>query len=310
MADYVAYFNGDYLPFSQVKIDPLDRGFLVGDCVFDVARTFNGKSFRMREHVDRLYRSLKYVRIDPGLTPDEMERISEEVISRNEHLRADVGDYQLWQFVTRGRGRWAHKAGPPAVGVCTRQTGFVRYADLYDRGAHGVVVRTRSFNPDALDPKVKNFSRMNFNLAELEASDVDPEGWPILLDGRGNLTEGVGYNLFLVTDGVIKTAGDRSVLQGVSRGMVFDLARELGITVSEEDLQPYDLYTADEAFFTSTSPCVLPVTRVDRRPIGDGKPGQTVKRLLQAWSETVGVDIVAQAKYYAQKETLESRKGS
>ena len=266
MADYVAYFNGEFMPFSQVKIDPMDRGFLVGDCVFDVARTFNGKSFRMREHVDRLYRSLKYVRIDPGLTPDELERISEEVISRNEHLRADVGDYQLWQFVTRGRGRWAHKAGPPAVGICTRQMGFVRYADLYDTGAHGVVVRTRSFNPDALDPKVKNFSRMNFNMAELEASDVDPEGWPILLDSRGNLTEGVGYNLFLVTDGVIKTAGDRSVLQGVSRGTVFDLAKELGIPVSEEDLQPYDLYTADEAFFTSTSPCVLPVTRVDRRP--------------------------------------------
>ena len=100
------------------------------------------------------------------------------------------------------------------------------------------------------------------------------------------------------------------MLQGVSRGTVFDLAKELGIPVSEEDLQPYDLYTADEAFFTSTSPCVLPVTQVDRRPIGDGKPGPTVHRLLQAWSETVGVDIVAQAKYYARKETLESSKGS
>src|SRR5262249_61653792 len=101
-----------------------------------------------------------------------------------------------------------------------------------------------------------------------------------------------------------------SGLKGYSRATVFDLAKELGFTVSEEHLQPYDLYTADEAFFTSTSPCVLPVTRVDRRPIGDGNPGPTVKRLLQAWSETVGVDIVAQAKYYAEKETLESRKGS
>ena len=104
MADYVAYFNGEFVPFSQVKIDPLDRGFLVGDCVFDVARTFNGKSFRMREHVDRLYRSLKYVRIDPGLTSDELERISEEVISRNEHLRADVGD-QRRRRCERGPGR-------------------------------------------------------------------------------------------------------------------------------------------------------------------------------------------------------------
>jgi branched-chain amino acid aminotransferase len=113
-----------------------------------------------------------------------------------------------------------------------------------------------------------------------------------------------------VSGGAIRTAGDRGVLQGVSRGMVFDLAKELGIPVFEEDLQPYDLYTADEAFFTSTSPCVLPVTRVDRRPIGDGKPGPTVKRLLQAWSEVVGVNIVEQAKHYAHKETLESRKGS
>ena len=142
MADYVAYFGGQWLPFSEVKIDPMDRGFLVGDCVFDVARTFNGKSFRMKAHVDRLYRSLKFVRIDPGLSPEEMEHISEEVISRNEHLRADVGDYQIWQFVTRGRGRWAHKAGPAVVGVCTRQIGFSRFAHLYSAGAHGVIVRT------------------------------------------------------------------------------------------------------------------------------------------------------------------------
>jgi len=310
MADYTAYFCGEFVPFSQVRIDPLDRGFLVGDCVFDVARTFNGKSFRMRGHVDRLYRSLRYVRIDPGLSPDEMERISEEVISRNEHLRADVGDYQIWQFVTRGRGRWAHKAGPPAVGVCTRQVGFSRFAHLYREGAHGVIVRTRSFPADALDPKVKNFSRMNFNLAELEASDVDPEGWPILMDSRGSITEGVGYNVFIVTDGVIRTAGDRGVLQGVSRGMVFDLGKELGIPVVEEDLQPYDVYTADEAFFTSTSPCVLPVTRVDRRPIGSGAPGPVVGRMLRAWSEIVGVDIVAQAHHYAPLERLESRAGS
>src|SRR3972149_5115905 len=146
MADYTAYFCGEWMPFSQVRIDPLDRGFLVGDCVFDVARTFNGKSFRMREHVDPLSPALRYVRIDPGLSPDEMERISEEVVSRNEHLRADVGDYQIWQFVTRGRGRWAHKAGPPAGGGCTRRVGFSPFAPSFREGAHGVIVRTRSFS--------------------------------------------------------------------------------------------------------------------------------------------------------------------
>ncbi len=310
MPDYTAYFCGEWMPASRVKIDPMDRGFLVGDAVFDVFRTFNGKSFRLREHVDRLYRSLQYVRIDPGMTREEMERISEEIITRNEPLRAEVGDFAVWQFVTRGRGRWAHSAGPPAVGVFIRQLGLSRFAHLYAEGAHGVIVRSRGFSPDALDPKVKNFSRMNFNMAELEAADVDKAGWPILLDSRGNIAEGVGYNVFMVTDGVIRTAGDRSVLQGVSRGMVFDLAKGLGIPIVEEDLQPYDLYNADEAFFTSTSPCVLPVTRVDRRPVGAGVPGPVVHRLLAAWSEAVGLDIVEQALEYGKKEKLESKAGS
>jgi branched-chain amino acid aminotransferase len=306
MADYVAYFCGEWMPASQVKIDPMDRGFLVGDAVFDVARTFNGKSFRLREHVDRLYRSLKYVRIDPGMPPEVMIRISEEIITRNEHLRAEVGDFAVWQFVTRGRGRWAHSAGPPAVGVFIRALGFARFAHLYEQGAHGVIVRSRSFSPDALDPKVKNFSRMNFNLAELEAADVDKAAWPILLDSRGNVTEGVGYNVFMVTDGVIRTAGDRSVLQGVSRGMVFELAKGLGIPIVEEEVQPYDLYNADEVFFSSTSPCVLPVTRVDRRPIGQGVPGPVVQQLLAAWSEAVGVDIVEQALKFGPREQPET----
>jgi branched-chain amino acid aminotransferase len=119
MADHTAYFCGEWVPFSQVKVDPMDRGFLVGDAVFDVARTFNGKGFRMREHVERLYRSLKFVRLDPGLCPDDMLKISEEVIDRNQHLRAEMGDFAIWQWVT-GAGRWAHSAGPPTACVCIR----------------------------------------------------------------------------------------------------------------------------------------------------------------------------------------------
>ena len=295
MVEYTAYFNGEWVPFSEVKIDPLDRGFQVGDVVFDVARTFDGKSFRMKEHIDRLYRSLKFIRLDPGLSPEEMTDVSEEAIRRNEHLRADVGDFSIWQFVTRGPGRWTRTAGPPTVCVKISGLDFARYAKLYNTGAHGVITRTRSYSAEALDPKVKHYSRMNFNMAELEAADVDPEGWPILTDSEGNITEGTGYNVFLVTDGVIRTAGDRSILQGVSRGAVIDLARQLNIPLVEEDLQPYDMYTADEAFFSGTSHCMLPVTRVDNRPIADGKPGPITQQLLAAWSETVGLDVVDQA---------------
>lgn len=295
MAEYTAYFKGEWMPFSEVKIDPMDRGFTVGDVVFDVARTFNGKSFRMEDHIQRLYRSLKFVRIDPGLSAKEMLDISEEVVQRNDHLRAEVGDFTITQFVTRGPGSSSRSAGPPAVCVKVAPIGFGRFADLFKDGAHGVITRTRSYPVESLDPKVKNYSRMNFNLADLEAADVDPEAWPILTDAEGSLTEGTGYNVFLVTDGVIRTPGDRNILQGVSRGMVFDLARQLNIPLVEEDLQPYDLYTADEAFFSGTSPCILPVSKVDQREIGDGRPGPIVQQLLSAWSETVGMDIVDQA---------------
>jgi branched-chain amino acid aminotransferase len=298
MTEYFAYFNGAWGPLSQVKIDPMDRGFLVGDVVFDVARTFNGKSFRMKEHVDRLYRSLKFVRIAPGVSPAEMLSISEEVIQRNEHLREVVGDFTVTQFVTRGPGRWAHNAGPPAVCVKVAPIHFDRFARYYTEGAHGVITRTRSYSSQSLDPKVKHYSRMNFNLAELEAADVDSDAWPILTDLDGNLTEGTGYNFFLVTDGVLRTPGDRSILQGISRGMIFDLAAQLNMRVVEEDLQPYDLYTADEVFFSSTSPCVLPVTRVDKRQISDGKPGPITRRLLAEWSEAVGVNVVEQAQRF------------
>ena len=155
------------------------------------------------------------------------------------------------------------------------------------------------YPPDALDSKIKHYSRMNFALAEMEAAYVDPEAWPILTDAEGNLTEGTSNNVFLVTDGVLRTPGDSNVLQGGSRGFVFELARQLDIPVVEEALQPYDLYTADEAFFSRTGPCVLPVTKADKREIADGKPGPITQQLMAAWSEAVGMDVVDQAEYLA-----------
>ena len=300
MAEHTAYFNGEWVPDSEVRINPRDRGFLSGDVVFDVERTFNGKSFRMREHIDRLYRSLKYVRIDPGLSDEEMLNISEEAIRRNEHLRPDAGDFTISQFVTRGPGRRSADAGPPAVAVMVRDIDFTRYAGQYESGAHAVIPRTRSYSSQSLDPKVKHYSRMNFNLADLESADVDRDAWPILMDVEGNLSEGTGYNFFLVTDGLLRTPKDQNVLQGISRGAVFDLAEQLQIQSSEEDLQPYDLYTADEAFFCSTSYCIMPMTKADNRAVGDGKPGPITQQLLSAWGEMVGLDIVDQAAQFKQ----------
>ncbi len=295
MGNIVAYFNGDWVDQDDIRIHPLDRGFYVGDAVFDLARTFNGKSFKMRDHVDRLYRSLKHVRIDPGITPDEMFEASEEAIRRNEAERGDAGDWHIWQTVTRGIAGWRQLEAEPTVMIQIFPVPFNLYAHMFKEGAHGVITRTRSYPSESLDPKVKHYSRMNFNMAELEARDIDPEGWPIMTDSNGNITEGTAYNVFIVKDGVIRTAGDSSLLQGISRGAVVEVAERLGIPVVTEELQPYDLYTADEAFLTNTPICALPMTKVDNREIGDGKPGPITEQLLAAWSEMVGLDIVDQA---------------
>ena len=295
MADYTAYFNGEWMPMSQVRIDPDDRGFTTGDVVFDVARTFNGKTFRLKYHIERLYRSLKYARMEPDLSPEEMHAISEEVVARNEDARGEVGDYYIRQFVTRGKGIWAHTAGPPSVCVRVSPIDLGRFAPAYTDGLHAVIARTRSFSHESLDSKIKHQSRMNFELAEFEAADVDPDAWPLLTDLNGNITEGTSNNVFIVTNGTIRTPGDSAILQGGSRNMVLDLANQLGIPVTQEDLQPYDLYTSNEVFFSRTGPCILPVTKVDNRSVADGKPGEVTQQILAAWSETVGVNIVDQA---------------
>ena len=294
---YIAYFNGEWIPYGDVSISPEDRGFVVADVVFDVARTFGGKLFVLDRHMDRLFRSLKYMRIDPGLTPDEMAEICEEGVQRNASRLEEAGDFTVRPFITRGVGHGL-ATDSPTVCVGIQPVAFESFARFYVEGDHGVIARTRSYSSDSIDPKVKHHSRANFVLAELEAEDVDPGASPILLDQDGNLTEGIGYNVFLVKDGTLKTPTDRSILQGISRSVIFDIADTLDIPVAEEDLQPYDLYTADEVFFSRTSPRIVPVSVVDRRPVGDSIPGPITRQLLAAHSELVDVDIVGQALHY------------
>ena len=295
MSDLIGYRNGDWVPMSEMRPDPSDRAASRGDQVTEVERTFGHKSFRMKEHIDRLYRTLKYARIDPGLAPAEMIELTEEGIERNLLIRPDMDDVYVIHIVARAGSARAREAGAPNVYVKYSPQQFAWFAPLYEAGVHGVITRARSYEPAALDPKAKHLSRLNMSLAELEANDADPGAWAIMTDGAGNVTEGTSHNVFAVADGVIRTPTDTAVLGGISRGMVLDLAARIGMPAREEDMQPYDLYTADECFFSGTSFSVLPVTEVDRRPIGDGRPGSVVQRLLAAWSESVGIDIVAQA---------------
>ena len=297
--EIIAYFNGEWIPKSECKISMDNRGLRLGDAVFEVDRTYGGKFFNMDDHMDRLFRSLKYTRIDPGISRDEMKRITSEAVERNWHLVPEGSDMNVRQMITRGEGSSVNDGSPATVFVTAYPMGFDRYAHIYDEGAHVVFARTRSYHPDSLDPKVKHVSRMNFVLAELEASDVDPDSWPVLLDLDGNISEGTGFNFWIVTDGKLRTAGDRTLLQGVSRKTLLSLADELDIPVELDDIQLYDAYTADEAFVSGTSHCLLPVSKLDNRPIDGDVPGPVVSRLLAAWSERVGVDLVGQAQAQA-----------
>ena len=296
MAEFTAYFNGEWVNRSQCKVDIADRGFALGDAVYEAERTFNGEIFELDGHLDRFFRSLQYVRIDPGLSYQEMKQLCVESVERNKHMWRDGNDFALRQYVTRGSGSSVSNPGQPLVYVGVDYVGFGRFSRMYDDGGHVVFARSRSYSPNSLDPKIKHLSRMNFALAELEAADVDPDAWAVLLDQQGNISEGVTFNFWIVKDGVIRTAPVRNILQGVTRQTVIDLAERLEIPVSEEDIQLYDAYTADEAFITATSFSVLPISKLDGRPIGGDIPGPIVKQLISGWSEMVGVDIADQAR--------------
>jgi branched-chain amino acid aminotransferase len=154
---------------------------------------------------------------------------------------------------------------------------------------------SRAIPPQALDARIKNRSRMAYTLAEMEVKLVDPQAQGILLDIDGNVAENKGGNFFIVSEGLLKTPTTRNALAGLSRATVLELAADLGIPTQVVDFQLYDIYTADEAFFTSTPYCIMPATRINGLPVGDGQVGSVTQRLLAAWSERVGMDIVGQA---------------
>ena len=293
---YDIWLNGEFVPRDKASIPLTDSGFRLGDVVFDTERTFDGKIFRLEDHLKRLFRSLKYLRIDPGMNMDEMAEVTQQVVDHNKPNREPGDDYMITQIVTGGQGDRIRGQADPNVAVWIDPIAFDQYSPLFDSGAHVVIPKTRSYSSQQLDPKIKHYSRLNFVLAEMEAVDVDPEAFPILMDSEGNLTEGTGYNFFVVTEGVLRTPDDGSLLQGISRVAIIDLAKQLGIPTSEEPLQPYDLYTADEAFLSSTPYALLPVSRADKREIGEEVPGPITSQLLASFSEMVGVDIVDQAR--------------
>jgi branched-chain amino acid aminotransferase len=307
MSGRVVYWNGKFIPEGEARVSIYDSALMFGDTVFEMTRSFNKEQFKLREHLERLYASIRYLRIPVEMTIDEMEDAVHETIRRNEHLFSDDDEHRIMIDVTRGLlslydGNIDGVSSGPNIIIADFPLRWTvqGMAHLYEKGINAVVPSQRNIPARLLEPKVKNRSRIHYLMANIEVAQMSgQDNWALLLDEDGFITEGTGDNFFIVKDGKVITPEGRNILRGVSREYVFDLCEELGISCIEKNIEPYDVYNADEAFMTATPFCILPVTRFNGEDIGTAKMGEITTKLLDQWSSNVGLDIVEQIKSYA-----------
>lgn len=294
------FLYGQFVPASQARLAIYDAGVVLGATVTEMTRTFRQQPWRLEDHIDRLLRSLKYTRMEPGLTRDDFLRVTHELVAHNAALVAPTDELGIIHFVTAGEFPvYAGSSGnaaraTPTVCIHTFPMPFELWAKKAEKGQHLVTPAIRHVPPQCFDPKMKYRSRMHYYLADQEARVADPEAAALLLDLQGNVTETGGANFLIVERGTIVSPPTTNILPGISRATVMELAAQLGIPVVERDFQVYNVINADEAFTASTPYCLLPVTKINGLTIGDGHPGPVYRRLLTAWSERVGIDIAAQ----------------
>ena len=294
------FLTDRFVPEEDARISIFDSAVLLGDTVTESTRTFRHEPFKLDQHIGRLYRSLKVTRIDPGFDAQAMMVRTRELLEANLPLLAEHED--MWIVHNISRGISVSGADPTVqrsratVMIYTLPLDLTSWADFFDHGCHAVTAMSRMVPSQSLDARVKNRSRMAYTLAEIEVKLVDPLAQGVILDLQGNIAENKGGNVFVVADGVLKTPPTHNCLAGISRETVLELADRASVPWREVVLQPYDLYTADEVFFTSTPYCIMPATRFNGLPVADGTVGPVARRLLADWSEMVGMDIAEQAR--------------
>ncbi len=290
----VAYVNGEILPENQASVSINDRGFLYGDAVFDTTRTFNREIFRLEQHLDRLYDSLRYMRIDPGMGKSEMKEITMTVLNKNLEILPDGEDYWVSQRVTRGV-RGLPGGMKPSVVIECFPLPIEERAEYYRDGIKMITSSIRRTAPESLSPRAKMHNYINLIQAELEVQSQDPKALALLLDVNGNLCEGHGANIFLVNKGVIYTPKEQFVLAGISRQVTIEIAANLGYEIKETALDVFDAYIADEIFVTSTSFCICPVSAINGLAVkSESIPGKVTLELQNAYSRLVKMDFVKQ----------------
>lgn len=299
------YYNGKFVDEAEATISVYDSALMFGDMVFEMTRSFNKNQFKLREHIDRLYNSAKYLRIglEEVMSKDEMEKAIMETIRVNEPEFADDDEHRIMIDVTRGllsiyQGVVGTHTGINIIIADFPLRWTVRgMGELFDKGINAVIPSQRAIPASLIDPKVKNRSRIHYLMANMQVSNYEGNrNWALLLDTDNHVAEGTGDNFFIVKDGVLLTPEPRNILRGISREYVFELCKEMGIEYKECNLDVYDVVNADEAFMTGTPFCILPVTSLDGQKIGTGKPGEMFNKLITRWGKNVNKDIIEQIK--------------
>jgi branched-chain amino acid aminotransferase len=281
MSELLIYFNGEFVPKSQATTSIYDHGFLYGDGVFEGIRAYNGRVFKLDEHIDRLYDSAKAIVLDIPLTKDEMKEAILQTLRKN-----NLMDAYIRPIVSRGIGDLGldpRKCTKPNVFIITQQWDAL-YGDLYEVGLTAVTVTTRRNAPDALSPNIKSMNYLNNILAKVEANNKGGDE-AIFLDNNGYVSEGSGDNIFAVNNGKVYTPPTINNLKGITRAVSIEILKDMGYEVNEQHMGLFDLYTADEIFVTGTAAEAAPITQIDGRSIGDGKPGKVTNKVIEAFKE-------------------------
>ena len=305
------YYNGKFVDETEASISVYDSALMFGDMVFEMTRSFNKEQFKLREHIDRLYYSAKYLRIglDEAMSKDQMEEAIMETIRINEPEFGDDDEHRIMIDVTRGllsiyQGVVGTHKGINIIIADFPLRWTVRgMGELFDKGINAVIPSQRAIPASLIDPKVKNRSRIHYLMANMQVSGFEGDrNWALLLDTDDHIAEGTGDNFFIVKNGKLLTPEPRNILRGISRDYVFELCESMGIEYKECNLDVYDVVNADEAFMTGTPFCILPVTSLGGQNIGEGVPGPMFKRLIAQWGKNVNMDIIKQIKTWNASE--------
>ena len=287
--DGFVYLNGEIIPTAEARVSILDRGFLWGDGVYEVTPCFHGRLFRLDQHIDRLFTSLRFVGISLGISRDDLLTTTLALVDRNRDVTSSHPVCRVGHWVTRGIEEWVplqERHGATTLCILVQPVGRTLAPEEYLAGARLRIVATRRSPSPVLDPRVKTTSRMNPILAEMEGSTGGTMA--LMLDIDDHVAEGPTFNFFLVRDGGLITPKVEHVLPGITRRAVLELASELAISTTEADLSPYEVGTANEFFVTASTWGVLPVASVDRFLPMDAVPGEVTMRLIGALARLTG----------------------